>query len=388
MAYEHDVSVPLPPLREIGSGASASPVESVAPTSADARELALELEPSSTRKGGTELHPKLNPLREVHVDRAPDVRALPDDSDVVVGAGESSRGEPLVLPVAVWFVIGIVVIWICCQLAPLVIFALGCRGWRLVAALGALSIPVAIFGFVAFRVWRLFGGLPSFEQVRMSRERSYEVKHRLSTGYLARLPDAETYAREAGFEGDRRRQVVDILDRLRGGKRYSDEVGWLDDFGEFERLQSERASAIIRRSCKLIGLKTAASPWKLVDVICVFWNSTQMVVQLARLYNRRVNRGAAFRLVFRWFLNIYVSGELGQLGESVSGAIGDNLKEPVRESLSDIGWLDGDWSETVASAMPTISKFVGKVAEGGLNAFLAYRMGCKAVVGFKPVVTD
>ena len=163
---------------------------------------------------------------------------------------------------------------------------------------------------------------------------------------------------------------------------------WLDDFNLFKGLQRSRANKIIGHYSKLIGLKTAASPWKFVDIICVFLNSTLMVADLAKLYNRRLDRSSAFRLVFRWFLNIYISGELGQISAKAAEAIGEQLKEPVKDSLSDLGWLDSDWAGTVAQSMPFVAKFAGKVVEGGVNAFFAIRIGRKAVAAFEPLVSE
>lgn len=236
----------------------------------------------------------------------------------------------------------------------------------------------------------MFRGLPSFPQIRKNGRKSYELKDNLLHGYLEELPESCKYAESAGFEDKEKEDVVKYLDKLRGKEKahYSDEMGWLDDFNLFNGLQRSRANKIIGHYSKLIGLKTAASPWKFVDIICVFLNSTLMVADLAKLYNRRVDRSSAFRLVFRWFLNIYISGELGQISAKAAEAIGEQLKEPVKDSLSDLGWLDSDWAGTVAQSMPFVAQFAGKVVEGGVNAFFAIRMGRKAVAAFEPLVSE
>jgi hypothetical protein len=255
---------------------------------------------------------------------------------------------------------------------------------------GLFLIPFALLLFVSSRVFLLFRRLPSFSQIRKSGWKSHELKDKLLHGYLDELPESSKYAETAGFEDTQKDEVVRVLDLLRGKEKahYSDEVGWLDDYNRFNDLQRSRANKIIGHYSKLIGLKTAASPWKFVDIICVFLNSTLMVADLAKLYNRRVDRSAAFRLVFRWFLNIYISGELGQISAKGAEAIGEQLKEPVKDSLSDLGWLDSDWAGTVAQSMPFVAKFAGKVVEGGVNAFFAIRMGRKAVAAFEPLVSE
>ena len=220
------------------------------------------------------------------------------------------------------------------------------------------------------------------------------IMEKLLNGYLEELPEAVEYATTAGFDGEEKDHVVDSVRKLRGkGSRYSDEAGWLEDFKELRELQRSRANKIIWHYSKLIGLKTAASPWKIVDIICVFFNSTLMVADLAELYNRRVDRNAAFRLVFKWFLNIYISGEAGEISAKVAGAIGEQMEEPIKDSLSNLGCLDSEWGETVAKALPflakgvpIVAKLAGKAVEGGVNAYFAIRMGRNAVAAFEPLV--
>ena len=391
MAYESERIAPLPPLREacLGEGAPAD-VTACSETDGDStgtKSAATPVESSATRNGGADFHPKVNAPREIRIDRTPDVREGPAAPDARQEGAPVGRGRALV-PMFVWTILALAGLWLYCQVIPLVTFAIGCRGWRMWAAFSLLAIPVALVGLVVRYALRVFRGLPSMPQERDLPGREFAVKERLLLRYVERLPASNEYAERAGFDDSRREEVVALLDRLRddaGARHYSDEVGWLDDFRRFQALQRERANGIVGRYCKLIGLKTAASPWKIVDVICVFLNSTLMVVELAALYNRRVDRGAAFRLVFRWFLNIYISGELGQVSESAAGFVGERLKEPVRESLSGLDWMDGDWAGTVAQSMPFLAKVAGKAVEGGVNAYFAWRMGRRAVAAFEPL---
>ena len=369
MSYEQDRTLPLPPL--------------VKPPA--------EVEKFSTRAGGSDPQPSLPALRKIHVDPDRDVSKPKEPHD---GNGEEAiaPSKSTFIPIATWTIIAVFAFWVSCQLLPLVsyVFRFSCHDWRFYVTGGLVLIPFVLLLFVSYRVFLLFRGLPSFPQIRKSDRESYELKDRLLHGYLDELPESSKYAESAGFEDAQKEEVVKVLDLLRGREKahYSDEVGWLDDFNRFTGLQRSRANKIIGRYSKLIGLKTAASPWKSVDIICVFLNSTLMVVDLAKLYNRRVDRSAAFRLVFRWFLNIYISGELGQISATAANAIGEHLKEPLKDSLSDLGWLDGDWAGTVAQSMPFVAKFAGKIVEGGVNAYFAIRMGRKAVAAFEPLVSD
>ena len=328
------------------------------------------------------------PLKEVRiaVDRRPDVRRRQDCDD---GNGESGgkTSSAAFIPVAVWTVVAIFGFWIYCQLFPVFFLAVSSYGWWYAVLLS--SVPVSLLAYVFFRAFLLFRKLPSFPQVRENDNESYEAKEKLLHGYLEELAEPRSYAASAGFDETQQAEVVRILDSLLGkGSHYSDEAGWLDDFRRFQGLQRARANRVIGNYSKLIGLKTAASPWKFVDIICVFLNSTLMIVDLAKVYNRRMDRGQAFRLVFRWFLNIYISGELGAITSTAADSLGEQLKEPVKESLSNLGWIEGDWAATVAQSMPFVAKFTGKIVEGGVNAFFAVRMGRKAVAAFEPLVSE
>ena len=395
MSYEQDRTTPLPPLRKIRiesdpSDDDQSPSD-VRVADGNTMRPPAEVEIYSTRAGGSDPQPSLPALRKVQVVRDQDGRN-PDESHGGKGKDTSVPKQSAFFPIATWTIIAAFAFWVSCQLLPLVSYVLrfSCHDWRFYVTGGLVLIPFALLLFVSYRVFLLFRRLPSFPQIRKSGWKSYELKDRLLHGYLDELPESSKYAETAGFEDTQKDEVVTVLDLLRGKEKahYSDEVGWLDDYNRFNALQRSRADKIIGHYSKLIGLKTAASPWKLVDILCVFLNSTLMVADLAKLYNRRVDRSASFRLVFRWFLNIYISGELGQISETAANAIGEHLKEPVKDSLSDMGWLDSDWAGTVAQSMPFVAKFAGKIVEGGVNAYFAIRMGRKAVAAFEPLVSD
>lgn len=395
MSYEQDRTLPLPPLREVCIEADPSDVE---PAISETRvaenntiSLPSEVEKYSTRAGGADPQPELPALREVHIDRESDDCK---SSETQTGKDEGTRApkKSAFSSIATWTIIAVFAFWISCQLLPLLsfVFRYSLHDWRFYANGVLFLIPFVLLLFVSCRVYLLFRGLPSFPQIRKNGRKSYELKDNLLHGYLEELPESCKYAESAGFEDKEKEDVVKYLDKLRGKEKahYSDEMGWLDDFNLFKGLQRSRANKIIGHYSKLIGLKTAASPWKFVDIICVFLNSTLMVADLAKLYNRRLDRSSAFRLVFRWFLNIYISGELGQISAKAAEAIGEQLKEPVKDSLSDLGWLDSDWAGTVAQSMPFVAKFAGKVVEGGVNAFFAIRIGRKAVAAFEPLVSE
>jgi hypothetical protein len=256
---------------------------------------------------------------------------------------------------------------------PFFRFALECEGWRFYAAIGLALVPTIVVTWLVIRTLLVFRRLPPIEQMSETGTNSLMLKRYLQKRYLAKLPPSGDYAARCGFRYPAR--VRSLLEGLRGDKSlHSDETGWLDDFREFQAMQDARCTEIVSKCCKLVALKTAASPWRMLDMFCVFYNSTRMVCELATVYNRRMSRGNAFRLVCRWCAAIYVSGELGTIMESTAKAGGEYAAD----------WLsDGDLMAGVAQSMPVLAKLAGKAIEGGVNAYFAYRMGRRAIESFR-----
>lgn len=282
--------------------------------------------------------------------------------------GPRGRAGGGVLALIGWTVCTVAVLWMFSAASPFLANALTQRGWRLWASLFLGSVPVLlVLGLLAYAVFQL-RKVPRVEQfVGSSFTNKAELQRRLSASYLEKLPGPEQYAADNGFadgDGNRTRsEVVACLNRLKGG--VVDSRGWLAEFGRFQRLQDERAKEIIGKTWKLVAIKTAASPWKAVDMIAVIYNSTVMITKLARLYNRRTSSQAAFRLVCRWFINIYIAGEMG---DATQGAV---------------EWASAN--DLISATYKPLAGFVGKIAEGGANAFLVYRLGCRAIEYFKPL---
>ena len=308
--------------------------------------------------------------QEVPVSRAPD--AAWDDLPPQA-ALDAGRVRWAFLPYLVWAAIAVFFIWLSCQLLSLFQMVSSYDGWRFYAVLSAVMIPILILAWVLLRALLLFRRLPPITQLKEGEEDGLEQKRRLQSKYLAKLPPTNDYVARCGFKEPGR--VCGLLDSLRGRESlHSDETGWLDDFRHFQALQEERAKEIVSRACKLIALKTAASPWRMLDMFCVFYNSTRMVCELAVVYNRRMSRASAFRLVCRWCAAIYVSGELGSIMESTAKKGGEYAADMLGS---------GDLMSGVAQSMPVLAKVAGKAIEGGVNAYFAYRMGRRAIESFR-----
>lgn len=244
---------------------------------------------------------------------------------------------------------------------------------ELVLAALLLAATVAVFAFIVIYAWRLFAGLPRIDSVAKANYRGnpFKLMEKIQGEYLAHLPDSERFAKRL-----RKSRVRDdlalLLAKLRT-HRYADSRSFLCDFRTFQELQDRQAAETIRRYALLIAVKTAVSPWRLVDMAAVFYNSTLMVCEIAGIYNRRISRAHAFRLLIGWVLNLYVSGELGQVMEGSADVLNDSLGDLLGDGLG----------SSIQPFLPLFAKFVGKAAEGGVNAYLAYRLGRRAVVAFR-----
>lgn len=301
------------------------------------------------------------------------------------GAGESERvlRADSLLGFAAAAVVVAAVLWTGSQLLSL--FA---SAQRLEGVAGAVATAFAwaalalVLAVVAWGLW-LLRRLPNVPKVYAADFADSPEAFRavLQRGYLARLGDADEYARRAGFDEKGASEVAERIRRLRA--RSADALraddGYLDwpaAMRILQERQDERAGEIINRAMGLIAVKTAASPWKIVDSLAVFYVSAMMIFDIARVYNRRTTRFGALRLAGRWAFNIYVAREMSGAAESgvgvVTGAAGHLMKP-------------NGISGAIASSLPLVGKIASKAVEGGANAFFARSLGKRAIREFQPV---
>ena len=279
-----------------------------------------------------------------------------------------------------WGGVCVFLLWLYFQLAWLFKTVLECEGWRFWVALAIFAIPVSVLSYVAARLCKVFRRLPAREQVNLTEDSNLKEKVDKLKQYMKELP--EDY--DSVYERTEREDVKKQIENLRDESAHSDPKGWRDSFYSFERRQEDRALALVKSCCKHVALKTAACPWKAVDMAIVFVNSTLMIEKIARVYNRRVSRPAALRLLFRWFMNIYISGEIGAVTENAAQKASDKVESWLTNGDS----ADDSIAGMVSASLPIVSKIVGKVAEGAINAYFAYRMGRRAINEFKYVVRE
>lgn len=376
----------------------------------EAQDVAAEI--LSSRSGDDDFYPRRQPPQFVDIARQPDYKA---GEKIDCGDGAESKEEvagssasPLLMVIA-WFLGGALALWLYFQLAGLLKLVLECQGWRLWVAIGLFAIPFGALVYIVIKFLIVFGKLPAREQVKGNLQTSDIAESEALADslkpYLFELP--EDY--DIVFERKNREEIKSRIMKLRDDTYYSDANGWIKDFARFQKDQEDRALDIVKTYCKLVALKTAACPWKAIDMVIVFVNSTLMIEKIAKVYNRRVTKAGAVRLLCRWFMNIYISGELGAITENATHHASDKvaawltkdnssnaaasgaeaatgqMADGVANNISDGGSAESLTGVFTAS-LPILSKFVGKAVEGAINAYFAYRMGRRAIDEFRCVI--
>ncbi|MBO7655278.1 MAG: DUF697 domain-containing protein [Kiritimatiellae bacterium] len=239
-------------------------------------------------------------------------------------------------------------------------------GYAILAIEALLLIGCIVFAIALFR--RLFKTVIRFDQIAEPEDAAgrAETRDRLLNRYVLKMPPSETYVAQFPEEGGLRESVKESLRVLTGTEPELPPDGWLAEFKKFQGLQDRLAKQRIRAYAKWVAIKTAVSPWKIVDMIAVFYNSSRMVYDLALIYNKSITRVRAARLVFAWFVNLYIAGQIGDITESAA--------ETGMDFMTELGLTN--------LASKIAGKFIGKFAEGGLNAFLIYRLGHMAMREF------
>lgn len=318
-----------------------------------------------------------------------------DDSDRVIELGEgmdrgyedsagsspSTTGRRLV-----WLfraAVGLVLFWVYCQVVPLLRLVLECHGWRFVVAFVMLLLPITLIAYAFLRLWGVERKLKNFAQVDEAGQSEAKTAEELRSDYLTAFPDIHSYVRSIGLKDTNMIKDVEELLKSLSDKEsnFSDETGWIGTFKEFQLKQDKIANGIVRHYAVLIALKTAASPWRIVDMASVMFNTTLMIADIGKVYMRKISRGNAFILLCHWFLNLYVSGELQSVAENVTQKSVEKIQETV--NAHDLFENDEVLSGVVNNVMPWLGKLAGKVAEGGANAYLAHRMGRRAIAYFQ-----
>jgi uncharacterized membrane protein YcjF (UPF0283 family) len=280
-----------------------------------------------------------------------------------------------------WGIGILVVVWMYALAAPFLANAITLHGWRLVLSLCMGLLPPAIgAATVGYAFWRL-RHIPHAAQIREDAGDASFLWDTLKTQYLLHLPAdmqaIDVYIQTNGLKDTAAKKLLVHLQGIEP-VRWPNSQAKVEEFKQFQALQNSRAQEIIFQTAKYVGVKTAASPWKIVDMLAVLYHSSRMVWRLALLYNRQATPRAAFGLACRWFVNLYIAGEADRVAKEVGNAAQSFVAKEFGDSVPD--WLH--------AVLGPLVKYAGKFAEGSLNAFLVWRLGQHAMKSFQFLVTD
>ena len=235
----------------------------------------------------------------------------------------------------------------------------------LVFRIPALAVESAAIAVSAFWIVRIAGIFVSF------RKRS----DRDMPSYYRRIGASGAFALE--YPEERRKRALEAVRNL-SVRPVGMTREWESRAREFEADRKAVAERIVQTHSLLTAVKTATSPWKIVDVMAVFYNSTRMVERLARLYGQRCTGVQAFRLVCRWGFNLYVAGGLGEVMERGSDMTVEKATELLENTGGGPSWL--------GNVLPMAGKIFAKAGEGAANYYLCRRLGAAAIGAFRPAL--
>lgn len=283
----------------------------------------------------------------------------PDNPEKVSSGGENDDGGTW-LAGAGRLVLWGVLIWLGLQIMEVVgaTFAM-----PLVLRVPALTAELAVVIVLVFWITRIAKRFVSFQKCDDANLPSYYQRLSQSNEFVKELPDKE---RDAFLS------TVKELSVIRDNYRKE----WIQKCNDFEKQREKGAIGIVKEHALLTAVKTATSPWKIVDVLAVFYNSTRMVERLAHLYGHQCSRQQAFRLICGWGFNLYVAGRLGDIMEKGADMTVEKAIDILKNSDNRFAWL--------AQVLPVAGKIFAKAGEGATNYFLCYRLGKQAIETFKP----
>ena len=188
-------------------------------------------------------------------------------------------------------------------------------------------------------------------------------------------------------------KIIESANRLLDPERRLGSREWVNEFVEKVQLPMEAlAVGRINEYAKAAALKTAISPWPLVDMAAVIYNSTLMLTDLAIIFNRRFSRGNTIRIILGMFFAIFIAGQAQEAADAIEEEFGQRLTAGVSAEPGSID-MDDHVSSFAESAFENLghgamifTKFSSKkIAEGAASWLLMRRLGRRAVKMLKPI---
>ncbi|MFO7724094.1 MAG: YcjF family protein [Oceanipulchritudo sp.] len=240
--------------------------------------------------------------------------------------------------------------------------------WPVWLLLGLVLVLVLYAVIRLLLVWRTLHRHPqvSLEKVELSDR--VAARSQLTDYLKALLKQPADRWRKVWPDEEAASQVSEACRNL-VRERHIDADSWLDEYERQVRSPMDQAAtARIRSYWQLVGVKTAISPFPLIDAMAVLYNNFLMIGDLATLYGRRIRRHEIVILLWVVFFQVYVASQSQELLDSAADEMGQTIHSGIARSFT---------------------HFISpKLAEGTIHAMVTWRIGKRAMRMMQPVTRN
>jgi uncharacterized membrane protein YcjF (UPF0283 family) len=194
--------------------------------------------------------------------------------------------------------------------------------------------------------------------------------------------------RTLGFAPDALKRLDECRQRLLQESRPISAREWIDEFRrDWLAALDATARARINRYGKFVALKTAISPYAILDFLVVIYNNFRMLQDLCLLYQVRTGHAGTVYLLGLCIFQAFMAGAVNEALD----ALGEEGVEEGAEAGTDV-LSDGapELSESLGRILSGVGEqFLGtaarKAAEGVANWFFLRRIGRQAMRLLQPL---
>ena len=168
-------------------------------------------------------------------------------------------------------------------------------------------------------------------------------------------------------------------ERLLSPTHFASSEAWLREFlRDFQSQLDELARARIEYHARRVAIKTAVSPYGLVDAMITVYYGLALMGDLCRIYALRIGRAGTAVLLAWVFFQAYVAGRIDDMQKAAEPDV-DNY---LTDMLTDAAWL-GDMGAKITARVT--GKITLSLAAGTANYIMFRRLGSYAIGLLQPV---
>ena len=286
-------------------------------------------------------------------------------------------------------IISIVVSWIVSMAFPMVQAVLPAEGPTKILVLGIMAfIPVLLIlvvgVMVGIKLWMMYWRLPSNVDYRYAdfKEKEEELRKNLRKKYLGYFKKRKGYGQIIG--PDAHKMVDALLDPSHDCDINIKE--WFVKYKEFQDKLIEQAKRVRNKYAMAVGAFTAFSRQSKLDAACVFFFSTLMVFEMAKIFNKRMSKFGALKTVILYSVNIFAASQIQTMGRGVVKVVCMGVGAVVGALLGPTALASAvDGAKAGVEVGDTVAEVAGAAIEFGINKRLAEQLGDRAIKEFVAV---